>query len=258
MAHARRPRILFVDHVSKVLGGAEVNLIELAGLPALRSKWEIAVACAPGSPLAMALGRMDIRRFDHAFDPSLNEMRVVGRRFNPLAQWRGLVEVRRAAVRLRRVLGDFAPDAIISCTNKDHFTAGAAAKRAGIPCLWWVNDIVSSEFFSWPVRQLFFRRARRLASRLLPVSRFGAAALFAGGVPRDRVVTIHNGIPFDHYRPRPEKFINPPAERSAEPVIGIVGRITPWKGQHVFIDVATRWCAAGRPGRFVIDRKSVV
>ena len=27
----RRKRILFVDHVSKVLGGAEVNLLELLG-----------------------------------------------------------------------------------------------------------------------------------------------------------------------------------------------------------------------------------
>jgi hypothetical protein len=31
-----RPRILFVDHVSKVLGGAEVNLLELLALPAAR------------------------------------------------------------------------------------------------------------------------------------------------------------------------------------------------------------------------------
>lgn len=251
MAHPRRPRILFVDHVSKVLGGAEVNLTELLGFERLPRTWEAAVACAPDSPLARALEPSGLRRFDHAFAAALNEMRVVGRRFNPVAQWRGLVEVRRAADRLAGVLGDFRPDAVISCTNKDHFTAGAAARRTGVPSLWWVNDIVSPDFFSWPVRQMFFRRARRLATRLLPVSNFGRAALRAGGLPDDRLVTIHNGIPIDHYRCPDRRDATAEPARGG-PVIGIVGRLTPWKGQHVFLDIATRWCAEGRPGKFVL------
>ena len=55
MSDGHRIRILLVDHVSKVLGGAEVNVLELLAHPGVRDAWDVTVACAPDSPLARAI-----------------------------------------------------------------------------------------------------------------------------------------------------------------------------------------------------------
>lgn len=248
-----RPRILFVDHVSKVLGGAEVNLLELLALPDARTGWEASVACAPGSPLAAALAKLDVPCHTYGFAPALNELRVVGRGFNPVAKLRGWRELQRATGRLREIVAGVRPDVLLSCANKDHFTAGAVAATTGRPSVWWVNDILSADFFSWPVRRVFALKARQLATRLTPVSDFGRAALVAVGVPADRLVTIHNGIPLDRYRRSPSTLLRDQLKLApGEPLFGLVGRITPWKGQDLFLRLAAAWARAGRPGRFVI------
>ncbi len=247
----RRKRILFVDHVSKVLGGAEVNLLELLAASAASAHWESQVACAPDSPLEIALrsnpASSAIPLHPHQFAPALNELRIVGRGLHLRAKLRGWREVGRSTTRLREILQRIRPDAVISCTNKDHFAAGSAAHALDIPSIWWNNDILSADFFPWPVRAAFSLRARRTATRLAPVSEYCRAALIRAAIPADRCVTVHNGIPLDRYRSP-----NPPRPAGAEPVFGIAGRITPWKGQRLFLEIAAEWIRRGLPGRFVL------
>lgn len=248
-----RKRILFVDHVSKVLGGAEINLVELLGLPTLRDRWEASVACAPASPLETAIARISVPRHAFGLSQSLNEMRVVGRRFNPLSAWRGWMEIRAATRRLESIIAGTRPDVVISCSNKDDLIAGNAVRRSGTPNVWWFNDILSPEFFSWPVRRVFVQRARRQAARVITVSEFARKSLLAHGLPADRVTTVHNGIPLDRYRRVQSTLLReqlriPPGE----PLIGLVGRITPWKGQDFFLKLAKDWAGQGRPGRFLV------
>ena len=248
-----RPRILFVDHVSKVLGGAEVNLLELLGLPDARARWDVSVACAPGSPLAAALAKLEVPCHTYGFAPALNELRIVGRGLNPIGKLRGWQELQRATGRLREIVTGVRPDVLLSCANKDHFTAGAVAADTGRPSVWWVNDILSADFFSWPVRRVFVAKARKLATRLTPVSDFGRAALIAEGLPAERIVTIHNGIPLERYRRSESTLLRDRLKSSpGEPLFGLVGRLTPWKGQDLFLRLAAEWSAAGRAGRFVI------
>ncbi len=246
-------RLLFVDHVSKVLGGAEVNLVELLGLPAASERWQAAVACSPGSVLGATLEKIGVRCFTYGLAPALNELRVVGRGFQPLAKLRGWRELRNAEARLSEILREFRPHAVISCTNKDHFAAGAAAKSAGIPSLWWVNDLMTRDFFSWAVRKVFVRRAEGTATRLLPVSDAARRALMDGGLPSARITTIPNGISLDRYQQSPSRLLREQLRLAdKEPLFGIVGRITPWKGQDFFVQIARQWAEAGRAGHFAI------
>src|SRR5687767_7686425 len=97
-------RVVFVDHVSKVLGGAEVNLIELLGSAGLSKRWQVVCACAPGSPLSAALGRIGVRQVAYSFSPSLNELRIVGSSFQFWRNLAGFWEVQRAAARLQTIL----------------------------------------------------------------------------------------------------------------------------------------------------------
>jgi glycosyltransferase involved in cell wall biosynthesis len=122
-----------------------------------------------------------------------------------------------------------------------------------IPSAWWVNDILSSDFFGWPVRRAVVSRARRLQPRLAAVSQFGQQALIREGVPANAVRTVHNGIPLARYRHDPRRPLRAQLGLpDSEPLFGIVGRLTPWKGQDIFLRVAAQWAKSGRPGQFAI------
>ena len=246
-------RVLVVDHVSKVLGGAEVNVLELLAHPAVRADWDVHLAAAPGSPLAQRVADLGWPLVPHQFGSALNELRIVGRGFSPMAKFRGWQELRRATDRLAATLASLRPQVVLSCTNKDHFAAGAAARPLGIPSVWWMNDILSADFFGWPVRRLFVQRARKLATCVAPVSHCGRAALVAEGVPADRCETIHNGIPLGRYVRHPGRPLRTELGLApGEPLFGLIGRITPWKGQDVFVRLAAAWVEQKRPGTFVI------
>ena len=55
-------RLLFVDHVSRILGGAEVNLVELLAEPASRRQWQALAACDPNGRLHQALEPLGVER----------------------------------------------------------------------------------------------------------------------------------------------------------------------------------------------------
>lgn len=246
-------RLLFVDHVRHILGGAEVNLVELLSEPGACSGWRAEVATDPDGRLHEALGPLAVPRHAYGFDSRLGTLRIVGRRFPLAGALRSLRALAAARRQLAVLLERLRPDAVISCTNKDHFAAGAACRRAGIPSIWWVNDILSSDFFPWAARRAFRFHARRDATRLVAVSEFARRALVAEGLPADRVATIHNGIPLDRYQPLPRgtlrRILNIPDD---EPLAGILGRFTPWKGQDFFIRLAEAWCRSHPRGQFAL------
>lgn len=246
-------RVLFVDHVNRILGGAEVNLVELLAEPCARAAWAATVACSPGSPLDERLAGLGIRRVPYAFGRAVNELRVVGRRFPLLGAVRGLRALHAAGKRLGEILRETGAEVAVSCTNKDHFAAASACRRGRARSVWWVNDLLSAEFFPAPARKAFVWRARRGAARLTPVSGAARQALLDEGVPAERVTAIPNGIPLERYvrqaRGTLRRLIGAGDD---EFLAGIVGRFTPWKGQDVVIRVARRWREAGLRGRFLL------
>ncbi len=245
-------RVLFVDHVSRILGGAEINLLELLQTAAPARRWVIACACPSGSPLDAGLKSALVPQFEYRLGLALNEWRLVGRRFSWLSAWRGLRALRDAEKRLVAIISEFRPDAVVSCTNKDHLAATAACHGTGVPSLWWVNDIVSPDFFSWPARRVF-RRAARRASRLITVSDFARDALLREGIPPALAVRVHNGIPVERYRNgMPGKLRASLGLSADEPFIALIGRFTPWKGPEFFIDLARDWIAANPRGHFLL------
>lgn len=253
MSADRRPHVLFVDHVQRILGGAEVNLIELLAESGTGCDWRITVACHPEGRLDEALAGQGIERRAHGFEDALGTLRLVGHRFPLWGALRGLRALARCRRELATLLREVRPDAVISCTNKDHFAAWPACRAAGIPSVWWVNDIVSAEFFPWMARRAFLTQARRGARRLVVVSDFARRVLVDAGLADGRVVTIHNGIPLERYRRHPRGTLRRLiAAGDSEPVMGIVGRVTPWKGQEFFVRLAEAWCRENAAGRFVL------
>lgn len=250
-------RVLFVDHVNRILGGAEINLLDL--LPALLAgkQWEPAVACFEGSILSDATGQLEVAQFNYGFAKSLNEARFAQRDFSVLTGVRGMMAFPEARQRLHEIVAAFRPHAVISCTNKDHFCAGPVCKRYLIPSIWWVNDILSPDFFSWPVRATFRSQARRYASRLVTVSNYARRALEKEGMPANLMQVIHNGVSLEKLRIHPSSVLREMCGLPAnEPLIGIIGRFTPWKGQAFFLKLAEAWTREHPAGHFVLIGQS--
>lgn len=239
-------RLLFVDGHPATPGGAQVNLIELLGHPHARTRWEIRVACDPASPLSGALTRQRILRQHYRHPEPVGRL---GRLFRL-----GTARHReQAARRLQDLLAGFQPEAVISCSGRDHLAAGMAAAASGIPSVWWVNENLTPDFFSWAARRTFVSEALAHATRLVPVSHYGAAALKQAGVPENRIRVVHNGIPLRRYQRGHSTLLRRQLRlKPGEPLIGFVGRITPWKGPRFFLELAERWAAERRPGRFVL------
>src|SRR5215213_8747050 len=97
-------RVLFVDHVDRVLGGAEVNLIELLEAARTRENWEVACACRSGSHLGSALLGLGIRCFDYGLDEGLNRLRFSGGKFPWMRIWRGMRALDKASEGLRKIV----------------------------------------------------------------------------------------------------------------------------------------------------------
>ncbi len=245
-------RVLFVDHTHRILGGAEINLIELLAEASRHHHWTCACACPNRSPLSEALQPLGILQPDYGVPVAASELRVVGRKFSLRAGWRGWRALETSARTLKRIISDWKPDAVISCTNKDHFCAVSACASSHTPSLWWVNDILSPAFFPKPAR-LAFRWQARHAKRLITVSEFAQRALLHEGLPAARVTTIHNGIPVDQYQPtRRGHWRRALGLPTQEPLAGLIGRFTPWKGQEFFLRVAQAWIQQHPRGHFVL------
>jgi glycosyltransferase involved in cell wall biosynthesis len=98
-----------------------------------------------------------------------------------------------------------------------------------------LHDMVNSDHFSVTNRRLIVMLANR-AQAVVANSQATAQAYRNAGGRNRRLRVIHNGFQPFHFRSNSSTAGagTPPAEGNL-PVIGLFGRITPWKGQHVFL-----------------------
>ncbi|MEW6732296.1 MAG: glycosyltransferase family 4 protein [Acidobacteriota bacterium] len=230
--------LLCVDHVTKILGGAELNLLQL--LEHIdREQFNVQVACVADGVLDRELYARQLPRQHFQLSTVISEYRLVNRRLALGRALRAAAMLRGTTDQLITIAKQMQAQVLLSVTNKDHFAAGMAARRLKCPSVWWVNDIMSRAFFSPLVLSVFNLMARRYASRLVAVSQQVGRSLLDLGVPADRITTIYNGVDPQLYR----RIDGTPLRRAlgvpeTAQVVTIIGRITPWKGHQIFIDAA--------------------
>jgi glycosyltransferase involved in cell wall biosynthesis len=114
--------------------------------------------------------------------------------------------------------------------------AGAVGRRR---VLWHLHDIMSAEHFGWLQRRIISTLSRHLAQRVIVVSAAGRAALIQSGGDPARISIIHNGIdpaPYEGVSDQPRAVWRKTYGLPAGRLVGLFGRITPWKGQRVLIE----------------------
>lgn len=150
---------------------------------------------------------------------------------------RGAADVMAVAWQLSREARHY--DVICANSQKALFVCALAAKLSRRPLVWILHDIVTDPAFSATNRRASLAFAR-LFARLVAVNseETGRAFIEAGG-EADKVRIVYNGFdpakarlfePGVAARLRAELGLGP------QPLVGLFGRLSEWKGQHVFLD----------------------
>jgi glycosyltransferase involved in cell wall biosynthesis len=234
-ARHRAPRVVFIGH-SAAWSGAEISLTRLLDhLPDV----EATVLLAEDGPLADHLRDMDI---DHRVVPLSDTAAHVSRAQVTAGRLplRALSDTMAYTVRLARVLRRLRPDIVHTNSMKAHLYGGVAAAIARVPHVWHARDRAAVDYLPRPTVALV-----RLAARVLPSVLIANSHSTLDTYPgARRGVVVYNGVPTHPNQPTPAP--GPPLR------VGIVGRLAPWKGQHLFLDAFAAAFADGRQQAVVI------
>jgi glycosyltransferase involved in cell wall biosynthesis len=127
-----------------------------------------------------------------------------------------------------------------------------AARLCGRPHVWHIHEIVPDK---GRARRVLHALAARLSTRVVTVSDAVRRHILEDQPQAaSKIVTIHNGIdlapfgPSDAERRRIREDLQVPADAV---LIGMIGRVSRWKGQAVFADAAAETLRAGANVHFI-------
>jgi glycosyltransferase involved in cell wall biosynthesis len=217
------PVRLLVVNPSPIRGGAEALLEELAW-HADPDRVQVTVAnLAPGHfPARLA-------------DGGAKTVDIDAKRLRYPWAWGNTVR------RLRRLAGQH--DAVWSWQVKGNYYGTPAARLAGKPCAWWDHGIRPGK-----------GEARFLIDNRLPASvRADRVIVSSKAAARRhrRAEVIYPGVRIDQVstdRETARAGLGP----GDGPLIGTVGRLQPWKAQHLLIDAMPQICSLYPEARLVI------
>jgi glycosyltransferase involved in cell wall biosynthesis len=223
------PRVLFVNHTSKI-SGAEFVLLDV-----VRS-------CAGASAFL----------FEHG--PLEDELRarglvIVSSRFGT-----GLSEVRRdkslwaaapLAGKLAAVAAEIAVaarrhDLVYANSQKAFVLAAFACAIARRPLIWHLHDIIDASHFGAAQRKLQITLANHLTTRVVVPSQASAAAFVGAGGRSELVKVVPNGVDLAGQHGMPggpgtHGDLRRQLGLPEGPLVGVFSRLAAWKGQHVVL-----------------------
>ncbi len=220
----RRLRVVFVDHVARLSGG-EIALLRL--LPALAADVDVHVVLGEEGPL---VARLRERGIDTEVMPLAASVRDVRKesvrpdRLDPLA----LARLPPYVLRLSRRFRALDADLVHTNSLKAALYAGAAARLARVPVVWHVRDRIAADYLPSSAVKLVHAAARILPAAVVANSQATLDTLPAHR--RGRV--LYNPVVPDAVEEVPHRALR----AAGTFTIGVVGRLAPWKGQHVFLD----------------------
>lgn len=211
-----------MTHASRLSGG-EIGLMRF--IATTRDQIEAFVILAEDGPLAPALteagATVEVLPMDE---------QARGLRRDEIAR-PGIHQLRAAAssagyvAKLRRRLRQLRPDIVHAISLKSGPYGGAAARAAGIPMVWHLHDHLVPSYLAPNLIRAVQTAIATLPSGLLVPSRSVLAT--TGRRRRGLAVDV---MPF----PVPLPDRRAPIRDHVE-TVGMLGRITPWKGQDVFL-----------------------
>jgi glycosyltransferase involved in cell wall biosynthesis len=222
----RPVRVVVLDHTAQ-LGGAELALLRTcAALDPARV--DVTVVLFADGPLAGRLRDAGVAVRVLPLDPRVaaTDRAAAGR--SAVGAARSVAATLPFVVRLARLLRALDADVVHTTSLKADLIGLLAAPLARRPLVWHVHDRIAEDYLPGPVARVVRAAARRGPRHVVVNSTATARTL----LPLPRGWTLaYPGL-------APEQVAADPAARPvpADPVVGLVGRISPTKGQREFVE----------------------
>lgn len=226
--------ILFFNHTAKWSGG-EISLFGLV-VNLDRLRYTPLVVLAGEGKLAERLQALNIETIVLPLTPDIVEARKEALGLKSLLNPMRLLRGGKYVLRLARLIRKHKVDLVHCNSLKSDLIGGAAAKLARVPCVWHVRDRIDEDYLPSRIARSFRFLARHLPAGILANSKSTLQTLQLSGSMSSRSRVAHPGVSLREYSPLP--FLQgTPNDRQR---LILVGRITPWKGQDVFIEAAAQ------------------
>ena len=226
-------KILFFDHTAE-LGGGEIALLNLV-IRLDRDEFFPVVVLGSDGPFRERLVEAGIETHIVPLAAAVGGTRKDTLGGGSILRWREAGLALAYCFKLARFIRSSRAALVHTNSLKADILGGVASRLARVPVVWHVRDRIETDYLPKTVVVVFRRLCRLIPNFVIANSH---ATLQTLGLPKDTGtvayigIVVHDGIPVSASDPRKTP--------SATPLIALVGRISAWKGQHIFIAPAAR------------------
>ena len=236
-----RRKALFVDHTA-ALGGGELAMLQIV-TNLDKNRYQPVVVLFSEGKLALKLREAGIETHVMPLNSEVAETRKDSLGPLTLLKTKNIRDTVTFAFRLAQFIRAEKFDLVYTNSLKSDIIGGLAARLAGRPVIWHIRDRIEEDYLPAPVVRAFRALCRLVPDYVLANSN---ATLQTLKLPRqERTATVYSGVDT-------AQCVVPDAIRSdvpapsaswaapSAPRIGLVGRISRWKGQHIFLQAAAQ------------------
>jgi glycosyltransferase involved in cell wall biosynthesis len=224
-------KIMYVDQTGQ-LGGGEFSLLDIVRLSAHSSEVTL-FADGPFREALEGLGKSVHLVAASSIDKA-------GRRAGIVAMLEKIPSVWKLKNQVAKISVGF--DVVYANSQKAFLVCSFAKKRKQL-LIWHLRDLLTSDHFSLLLRKTVIFLGNRSADIVIANSHATANAfLEAGGNPA-KVTVVHNGISSKSFDVIDNVMVNCALLElglAGKYLVGVFGRFSPWKGQHILLDAAAQ------------------
>jgi glycosyltransferase involved in cell wall biosynthesis len=220
-------RILYVDQTGQ-LGGGEISLLEVIR----HSAHQPEIALFGDGPFRGALEDLNVPV--HLL--SLGKAGAIRRE----AGLASILAGGPAIVALRNQLACLARGFdVIYANSQKAFLISALARERGQILIWHLRDMLTADHFSPLTRKAAVLAGNFAATAIVVNSKAVRDSFVRAGGKLEKAVVVYNGIspePFDAVKSCDVERLRWQLGLEGKFIVGVFGRLSPWKGQHIVID----------------------
>jgi glycosyltransferase involved in cell wall biosynthesis len=243
-------RVLYLDHTARWSGG-EVALFRT--LVALKATSIIPIVLlAEEGPFADKLREAAIETHVLPLSENVREVRKDTLGISGLLRYASLpLSVFHYAKQIAQ-FARYHNCVLIHCNSlKSDIYGVIAGRQARLPTIWHIRDNITVDYLPRPA----VIALRTLAARLPQAVYANSESTLKTVFPNRNPLMVQTGVVYDGLDG--EQLTNSMPSNNGQwknriPVFGLVGRITPWKGQHVFLEAAKILKNKGLSAKFQI------